>query len=552
MSVIKLNSLHLLFQALEKQQIETFTSRLIILMRDGGLTLPQQRVIHWILKKVSPLTNSATFIYTLATSLITMEVTDLKEKSRLTWELIDLTDSSETSSDILEMVAGATMNLMLEDGLSLETKKELLAQVYRMTLSRNATPEVIDIYARSLFNISVDEPTMEGKRAYTSRLRTLAFFGRGTVNALIQAAKAHVNLSYLTRDESECVECLSVLEKLVRKPTANPELRLIYVNGLFNFIIDDTNQETLRKRYFRKLKKLAQSSKTTWDIRKMYVKSLMKMALDTENIREKRRYVRQIVMLVEMPGCTPEILEHAARAVFNHHIDEASLKSKKKYLLVLKKILERSDNSPMVLREYVRSLVNMVAEDPDYENKRQYSNQIQKFTKMKNPSLDVVLEYAKSLLNLALSDESEEDKLKDLTTLLNIDQEIHYKMNNLAENTPVDYLCVKAEALTLLLMQETNPLERRKILFKIPRVNEIKESTYFKVFVDLFQDSLNDEKDWFLRQKMQEMLDSYSEALKVFLRREELMKILELVREEDVELPPELVKELMETFGKAE
>lgn len=552
MSVIKLNSLHLLFQALEKQQIETFTSRLIILMRDGGFTLPQQRVIHGILKKVAPLTNSATFIYALATSVISMEITDLEEKSQITWELIDLTNTPETSSDILEIVAGTTINLMIEDDLPLENKKKLLAQIHQMTLSRNATPEVIDIYARSLFNLSVDEPTMEGKRAYTSQLRTLAFYGKGTVNSMIHAAKAYVNMACRVKDEGERVDCLSVLEKLVQKPAANSELRLIYANGLFNFIIDEDNQETLRKRYFRKFKKLAHSSQTTWDIRKLYTKSLLQMALYTENIREKRRYIRQIMMLVEMPGCVPEVYEQAARAVFNHQIDEASLRSKKKFLLLLKKILERSDYAPPVLREYARSLVNMVAEDPVYENKRQYSDQIQKFIKMKNPSLDIVLEYAKSLLNLALSDESEEQKGQDLTTLLNIDQDIHYKMADLAEDTSVDYLCVKAEALTLMLTLEPNPLERRKILCQIPKADEFKNSNYFKVFVDLFQDSLNDEKDWFLKQKMQEMLDSYSQASEVSLSREDLLKILKLVEEGELEVPPNIMKELQERLEKAE
>lgn len=546
MPVLKLNSLHLLFQALEKKEIDLFTSRLIILMRDGDLALPLQQMIQGILKNVAPLTNSATFIYALASSVVLMETPDMTEKRKLAKELIDLTNAPEASSDLLELVAGSIINLMLEEELPLEEKKELVTQLHQMTLCRNATSDVLDIYARGLFNISVDEPNINGKRAYTHQLRTLALYGKGTVTTRIHAAKAYVNLGCFTHDEGERVNCLATLEKLVHKPGANAELRNIYANGLFNFIVDDDNQETFRNRYFQKLKKLAQAPGATWDIRKLYAHSLLYMALYTENIREKRRYVRQIMEMVEMPGCVPEIFVTAGRAVFNHQIDETSLKYKKKAILMLEMILKRSGNAPSVLRDYARSLVNIATEDQPYENKRRYSDQLLKLTETKNPSLDIVLEYAKSLLNLVLSEESDEQKIKDLTTILSIDQNIHYRKANLSENTRVNYLCVKAEAMTIMLSLEPDLAERRKILSKIPKVDEIKESDYFKVFVDIFKDSVEDETDPSLKQELREMYDSFVHIFEVSMNNKNLLDILKQVDEKKLDVSPNLLKDLVE------
>ncbi|MBQ6109648.1 MAG: hypothetical protein IJK97_15650, partial [Thermoguttaceae bacterium] len=406
--------------------------------------------------------------------------------------------------------------------------------------------------ARGLFNISVDEPNINGKRAYTHQLQTLALYGKGTVTTRIHAAKAYVNLGCFTHDEGERVNCLATLEKLVHKPGTNAELRNIYAKGMFNFIVDDDNQETFRNRYFQKLKKLAQAPEATWDIRKLYAHSLLFMALYTENIREKRKYVRQIMEMVEMPGCVPEIFVTAARAVFNHQIDEISLKNKKKAILMLERILKRSGSAPSVLREYARSLVNIATEDQPYEAKRRYSDQLLKLTETKNPSLDIVLEYAKSLLNLVLTDESDEQKVKDLTTILSIDQNIHYRKANLAENTRVNYLCVKAEALMLMLTMEPNLAERRKILSKIPKVDEIKESDYFKVFVDIFKDTVEDEKDPALKQELREMYDSFVHVFEVSMNNKNLLNILKQVDEKKLDISPNLLKDLVEKMEDEE
>lgn len=513
MPVLKLNSLQSLFFALEERQIEIFTRRLVIIMRDGSFTLSQQRRVWEILKKVSSLTKTSSFVYALASSLVAMESQDIAEKRQITLELINMTQVPEIDSELLELIAGSTVNLLFEDELSLEEKKELLNQLHRMTLFRNATPETINIYARGLFNISVDEPTVEGKRGYTSRLRTLALYGKGTVTTMIHAGKALVNLACFTQIEGERIRCISTLEPLLRKPRANTELKHIYVSGLVNFITDETNQETFRNRYFRKLKKIAQAPDATWVIRKMYAQALLCMALYTENIQEKRRYVREIIKLVEMPECVTDIFVTAARAIFNHQIDENSLKRKKVCIKWLENLLERSGNAQPILWEYARSLVNIAIDDPIYENKRHYSTLLLKLTELRSPSLDIVLEYAKSLLNLALSEESSEQKIQDLTTLLNIDRDIHYRRTNLAEKTPVNYLCVRAEALALMLRLEHDPLERRKILSRIPPLTEIKESEYFPVFMEIYNDSLKEEKDWSIKNRMIDLLDNIRQML---------------------------------------
>ncbi len=247
-----------------------------------------------------------------------------------------------------------------------------------------------------------------------------------------------------------------------------------------------------------------------------------------------------------MPGCVPEIFVTAGRAVFNHQIDETSLKYKKKAILMLEMILKRSGNAPSVLRDYARSLVNIATEDQPYENKRRYSDQLLKLTETKNPSLDIVLEYAKSLLNLVLSEESDEQKIKDLTTILSIDQNIHYRKANLSENTRVNYLCVKAEAMTIMLSLEPDLAERRKILSKIPKVDEIKESDYFKVFVDIFKDSVEDETDPSLKQELREMYDSFVHIFEVSMNNKNLLDILKQVDEKKLDVSPNLLKDLVE------
>ena len=165
--------------------------------------------------------------------------------------------------------------------------------------------------------------------------------------------------------------------------------------------------------------------------------------------------------------------------------------------------------------EYARSLVNIAVDDPVYENKRQYSAQILKLVGLRPPSLDLVLEYAKSLLNLALSEEAKEQKIKDITALLNIDNEIHYRRTNLAPKTMVNYLCVRAEALALMLRLESDSVERHKILSKIPPMTEIKESDYFMVFMDIYNDSLKEEKDWSIKNGMLDMLDNIRQMMRI-------------------------------------
>lgn len=488
MPVLKLKSLQILFRTMEEEQIENFSRRILFLMRDEDLTLPQERVIRRILKKIAFLTNETLVNYALATAVISEETPNLDERRELVFALMELAQTTKTLSSILEITARATINLMSESALALAEKKNLLMQLHHLTLCRNATPDVINIYAQGLFNISVDEPTMQGKRAYTHQLLTLANYGKGTVFTLIQAAKAQVNLGYLTENEKERIDCLSTLEFLTCKPLADSDVNQIFLKGLLNFITDEKNQETFRNRYFQKLKKMAQAPNASWYILEIYAQALLNMALFTENIKKKRIYIHEVLKLVEMPDCTPNTFVTASRAIFNHLLDETSLKQQNECIGWLERIMERSDQSPFVMREYARSLVNILIEDPDPINKRKYSDQIYELTKTKDVSLDVVVEYAKSLLNLALLNESHEQKVQDLKTLMDIDRNINYSRTDLYEKTEIDYLCVKAEALALMITLEPNPDERIQLLHRIPDIEEIKESNYIGILLEICKD----------------------------------------------------------------
>ncbi|MCR5163193.1 MAG: hypothetical protein K6C40_04150 [Thermoguttaceae bacterium] len=527
MPVLKLKSLQTLFRSLEEEQIENFSRRILFVMRDGDLTLPQERIIRKILKKTAFLTDETIINYAVATAVISEETTDLAERRELVQALIDLAQTVKHSSSMLEIAARATVNLMAEKDLPLEAKKELLTVLHGLTLARDATPDIFNIYAQGLFNMVVDDPSMQGKRVCAHQLRTLALYGKGTVFTLIQAAKAHVNLAYLTDDERERINCLSTLEFISHKPLADSEVKLIYTKGLMNFILDEKNQETFRNRYFQKLKKLAQAPDASWDIREAYSHALLNMALQTENLREKRLHMREIMKLVEMPGCIPDIYVTAARAIFNHLIDETSLKRQKDCITWLEIILERSGQAPLVMREYARSLVNIAIEDPEYTNKRLYSEKLQELTKTKDVSLDVVIEYAKSLLNLALVNESKEQKAKDLKTLMSIDETIHYTRTDLYEKTEIDYICVKAEALAMMIPLEPDPSKRIQLVDQLPDIEEFNESNYVGIFLDICKDAVTQETDF----GVQCVLAMYFE--KVF-------KVLGIhVSEEDQEENPE-------------
>lgn len=496
MAVLKLSSLQALFRTLEEEQIENFSRRILFVMRDGDLTLPQERIIRKILQKIALLSNETIVNYAVATAVISEETTDLAERRELVQALIDLAQSVKHSSSLLEIAARATVNLMAEKDLPLEAKKELLTVLHQLTLARNASPDIINIYAQGLFNMVVDDPTLQGKRACVHQLRTLAVYGKGTVFTLIQAAKAHVNMAYLTDDEKERLNCLSTLEFLSHKPLADSEVKNIYAKGLLNFIVEESNQETLRNRYFQKLKKLAQVPDVTWFIRESYAQALLKMALLTESIHEKRFYMLQMLDLVEMAGCTPDVFVIAARATFNHLIDETFLKHQKECITWLENILERSGQSPLVMREYARSLVNIAIEDPDYKNKRLYSEKLQALTKTKDVSLDVVIEYAKSLLNLALVNESQEQKNQDLKTLMSIDETIHYTRTDLYEKTEIDYICVKAEAVAMMIPLEPDPCKRIELVNELPDIEEFNESNYVGIFLDICKDAVTQETDF--------------------------------------------------------
>jgi len=544
MSVLMLNSLQFLFRLLEEEQIENFTRRILILMRDEDFTLQQQRKFREVLKKVASVTEQATVNYAVATAVIAAETSDLEEKRVLTQSLIQLTRPLDCGAEILEISSRAVVNLMTENELPLSEKKQLLNQLHTMTLRKNATLSVTDAYAQGLFNMTVDEPTLKGKRELTNRLKTLVMLEKGTEFTMVPAAKALVNLACITTDFSERKSCLNDLEAMMEKSQANREIMHIYAKGLINYIGDETNLGIFRQEYFEKLEKMAQADDATWIIRGVYAQALLSMALNTENIYEKRRYMRQMMKLVEMPECMPEIFITAARAMFNHQIDESSLKCKKDCIARMEMILERSGNARHVLREYARSIVNLAVDDPVYAHKREYSEKLRKLSETKGASLDIVLEYAKSLINLAFTDESAEQKVQDLTTLLNIDREIHYTRTDLAETTSVDYICMKAEALALMIQLEPHPVERRKLLRRIPKVETFKTSDYLSVFANIYEEAMQKEADWSVKH---EMADFFETVLKVMNISKMKADLLEKFSAEDLKkLPPEVLKVILE------
>ena len=64
-----------------------------------------------------------------------------------------------------------------------------------------------------------------------------------------------------------------------------------------------------------------------------------------------------------------------------------------------------------------------------------------------------------------------------------------------------------------MLRLEHDPLERRKILSRIPPLTEIKESEYFPVFMEIYNDSLKEEKDWSIKNRMIDLLDNIRQML---------------------------------------
>lgn len=370
-------------------------------------------------------------------------------------------------------------------------------------VEHNGVSNEMSVYVRVWFSLANGLPDVSQKRAAICSHGGLWCFIENFSDRRHLVGKTLVNL--LAEDPNPRFQkiYLRALKSMSRRYSSDAEFQGIYSRGLLNHL-SDSGAKVGRRPSFRELYRLHLTVVDSPVVQENYASAIFCLALEEKRIVAKRRWIRALLDLLQMPSLSPGVFQVAAQTLFNHMIDESSVQHKRKALKLLEKLSVRTGNSPGVCREYARALVNMLVDDPTVKRKQLYFKTLESLAGQMTESDEITLEYVKGLMNFALVCPEPEAKAWFIVGLQRAVEEREPFRNEATEHQELrrDFLCLYAESQILSLVSGMDCERKLDVLGRLPSIEQICESEYFYVFVDVLNKIYMVEKD----QEVEEIL----------------------------------------------